>query len=162
MITIREIESRDNAPIANVVRQVMTEFGADPKTTILGDPSLHTMFENYQKKRAAYFVAELDGKVVGGAGVTQLDGSNENVCELQRMFLLPEARGKKVGKQLLELCISKAREFNYDSVYLESLNSMVDARKLYDKSGFKEVSQPMGATGHGGCEVWMVLNLLEP
>lgn len=159
MLKIREINKEDNPAIASVVRQVMTEYGADPKTTILGDPVLHTMFENYQKTRAAYFVAELDGKIVGGAGVTQLNGSKENVCELQRMFLLPEARGKKIGKQLLDLCIAKAKEFNYDSIYLESLNQMKDAKKLYDKSGFKEVSQPMGATGHGGCDVWMVLNL---
>jgi putative acetyltransferase len=159
-MNIRLIVPEDNSAIADVVRKVMTEYGADPKTTILGDPSLNSMYENYDNKRAVYFVAENEsGKIVGGAGIKQLDGSDENVCELQRMFLLPEARGKGLGKKLINLCITKAREMNYDKIYLESLSNMNDAIRLYTASGFKTIPKPMGATGHGGCNVFMTLDL---
>lgn len=160
MIIIREITPADNKAIASIVKEVMGgEFNADPKTTVIGDPSLNTMHENYQIPKAAYYVAEIDNKVVGGCGIKQLDGSKENICELQRMFLLQEARGKNIGKELLEKCISKAKEFGYKLMYLESLSNMKDAKKLYDKFGFKEIDTPMGNTGHGGCNVWMTLEL---
>jgi putative acetyltransferase len=156
---IRVITPQDNKAIAEVVRSVMTEFGADPATTILGDPQLDHMFENYQDKDSVYYIVESEGKVVGGAGIKHLDGSKENICELQRMFLLPEARGKGIGRKLMELCITKARDFNYDQIYLESLSSMKEAILLYQMSGFIRINKPMGNTGHGGCNVFMAMNL---
>lgn len=155
---IRPIEPGDNAALAEIIRTVMTEFKADPKTTVLGDPTINTMFQNYQEERAAYFVAE-DDMILGGAGIRQLDGFSGNTCELQRMFLLPEARGKGIGKDLIELCIEKARDFKYDKVYLESLGQMASAIALYKSAGFKEIDKPLGNTGHGGCDVFMVLDI---
>ena len=159
MIEIRKIKPEDNKIIESIIKEVMTEFGADPKTTVLGDPSIHSMYENYQTKNAIYYVALSEDKIVGGCGIKKLDGTNENICELQRMFLLSEARGKKIGKQLLELCKNKAREFGYEKIYLESLKQMESARALYEKQGFSPIDHPLGNTAHGGCDIWMVLNL---
>ncbi len=159
MVEIRKIQPADNEAIGAIIKQVMTEFGADPKTTVLGDPSINSMYENYQVRNTVYYIAELNGRIVGGCGIKKLDGSEEGICELQRMFLLPEARGKKIGKRMLELCISKAEEFGYKKIYLESLTQMEAARMLYSKNGFKQIDSPMGKTGHGGCNVWMVLDL---
>lgn len=159
MIQIREIQTEDNPAIASIIKQVMTEFGADPKTTVLGDSSLDTMFENYTENRGIYFIAMDDNKILGGAGIKKLDGSEDSICELQRMFLLPEARGKNIGRQLLELCITKAKEFGFNQIYLESLKQMKSAKKLYQKFSFKEIPKPMGNTGHCGCDVYMFLDL---
>ena len=57
MIEIRKIKPEDNKIIASIIKEVMTEFGADPKTTVLGDSSIHTMYENYQTKNAIYYIA---------------------------------------------------------------------------------------------------------
>jgi putative acetyltransferase len=159
MPEIRKIKPGDNAIIASIIRKAMMEFGADPQTTVLGDPSLDSMYENYQAERAVYYIASLGGQVVGGCGIRQLAGMEENICELQRMFLLAEARGRKIGKQLLELCIDKAIEFGYDKIYLETLNQMTAARALYRQYGFREIDHPLGATGHGGCDIWMEMDL---
>jgi putative acetyltransferase len=156
---IRKIKQEDNAAIAAIVKQVMEEFNADPKTTVLGDPSLHTMFQNYQQPGAIYYVVEIDNKIIGGCGIRKLDGADNSICELQRMFLLPETRGKGIGKKLIELCINDAKHFNYKKIYLESLKQMSGAIFLYEKSGFKRISQPLGNTGHGGCDVNMILGL---
>lgn len=159
-MNIRLITPEDNAAIADVVRKVMTEYGADPKTTILGDPALNTMYQNYDDKNSIYFIVEDEqGKIVGGSGLKHLDGSAENICELQRMFLLPEARGKGIGKRLIHLCITKAKEFGYGQMYLESLSNMNDAMALYTASGFKKIPASLGNTGHGGCNVFMILDL---
>jgi len=127
---VREIRQEDNKTIAEIIRSVMGEFDADPKTTIIGDPTLDTMFNNYQLQNAVYYVIEEDGKVVGGCGIKHLDNSQENICELQRMFLLPSSRGKGYGKILIELCLSRAKDFGFDQIYLETLSQMKTAIRL--------------------------------
>lgn len=156
---IHEIKEEDNPFIAEIIRRVMTEFGADPATTVLGEESINHMFENYQNPRSIYYVAKVDGRIAGGSGIKQLDGTAENICELQRMFLLPEARGKGIGKSLIQLCVEKAKGFGYEMIYLESLTQMKDAFTLYEKTGFRKIEKPLGFTGHGGCNIFMVLNL---
>lgn len=154
-IQFREIIPSDNKALAKIIADAMREFGADPKTTILGDPALHTMYGNFQVKNAIYFVALENNRILGGAGIRQLDGTNEKICELQRMFLIPEARGKKIGKKLMQMCFDKAKEFGYKKIYLESLKTMNDAKGLYESSGFERIDEPCGDTGHCGCDVFM-------
>jgi putative acetyltransferase len=158
--TFRKIRPGDNPLIEAIVRKAMTEFNANPKTTIIGDPSLKTMYENYREERSVYYIAELEGVVVGGCGIKQLDGSKENICELQRMFLSKEARGKGIGKKLMELCLSDAKKFNYKQVYLETLSDQHEAMVLYKKTGFKLIPLPLGDTGHGGCDVNMICDII--
>ena len=154
---IRTIEKSDDPYIYHIVKTAMLSFGADPKKTVLRDESLQKMSVHYSGEREIYFVAEDDnGNVLGGAGIKQLQGSNDDVCELQRMFLTPETHGKGIGQQLMNLCIEKAKEYGYKTIYLESLTTMTKARKLYDRSGFKLIDHPMGNTGPGGWNVWMI------
>ena len=156
---IREITIEDNEIIASIIRTVMKEFHADPKTTILGDPTLDNMFTNYQSTGSAYFILEENDVVVGGCGLKHLDNSKENICELQRMFLLPESRGKGYGKKLIDLCLKKAREFGYEFIYLETLSQMKKAIQIYETAGFKKINNPKGNTGHSGCNVYMSMTL---
>ncbi len=158
-MTIREIEEKDNKAIADVIKAVLIEYKADPKTTFLGDPAINTMYYNYQVPHAAYFVAEIDNRIVGGCGINKLDGGEPGICELQRMFLLPEARGKGIGRLLMNTCVQKAKALGFDEIYLESLTQMTEAIRLYERSGFNLITEPKGNTGHGGCNVFMTLNL---
>ena len=158
-IVIREIKKEDNQQIAGVIREV---FIADnfPKTgTAFADTQLDFMFEAYDKPRATYFVVENNGKIIGGAGISQLESSDENICELQKMYFLQEARGKGIGFQMLQKCLEKATELGYSSCYLETLHEMLTAQYLYKKSGFEYLCAPMGNTGHTTCPVWMIKNL---
>jgi putative acetyltransferase len=115
---IRKIKKEDNPLLVEIITPIVIhEYKGNPKTTIVGDPTLHTMFENYQGERAVYYVAELDGKVVGGCGIRQLDGSEENICELQRMFIAKSARGIGIGKQLMQRCVADAVKFLQKNAY---------------------------------------------
>lgn len=158
-IVIREIQKEDNPQIAAVIREV---FIADnfPKTgTAFADLQLDFMFEAYGKPRAAYFVVENNGKIIGGGGISQLDNSTENICELQKMYFLQEARGKGIGFQMIEKCLEKAAKLGYEKCYLETLPEMLTAQHLYKKAGFEYLCTPMGNTGHTTCPVWMIKNL---
>ncbi len=94
---IREIQKKDNPQIAQVIRQVFIEDNFPKTGTAFADPQLDFMFETYNQPNSIYFVIEIDGKIVGGAGVSQLESSTEPICELQKMYFLHEARGKGLG-----------------------------------------------------------------
>ena len=156
---IRLIEKKDNPQIAKVIRSVLEDFNVPKVGTAYADVSLDSMYENYQKPKAVYFVVEENYKIIGGAGVAQLDNFEGNVCELQKMYFLPEARGKGIGTQMMEFCLAKAREFGFEKCYLETMEYMTNAQKLYKQTGFEYIDSPMGDTGHYSCPVHMIKTL---
>lgn len=156
---IREIRIEDNPQIARVIRDVLIEFNVPKVGTAYADPQLDCMFETYQRPRSVYFVIEDNNRIIGGAGIHQLENENETICELQKMYFLPEARGTGLGSQMMQKCLEAAKAFNYQKCYLETMPYMEDAQKLYKKSGFDYISAPMGNTGHTSCPVWMIKEL---
>lgn len=156
---IREIQPEDNQQIASVIRQVFIDDNYPKVGTAFADSQLDYMFENYNKPKAIYFVIEENGKILGGGGIAKLDNSDENICELQKMYFLQEARGKGIGLQIIEKCLQKAKEFGYEKCYLETLPEMLVAQKLYKKVGFDYICLPLGGTGHTSCPVWMIKSI---
>lgn len=156
---IREIQLKDNPKIAKVIRKILIEFGVPKVGTAYADKILDTLYEAYDTEKAIYYVIEKEGEILGGAGIKQLDNFEGNVCELQKMYFLPEARGIGLGSRMMETCLQKAKEFGFEQCYLETLPYMEDARKLYRKAGFKDLDAPMGDTGHYSCNLWMLKEL---
>ncbi|WP_396198557.1 GNAT family N-acetyltransferase [Flavobacterium sp.] len=156
---IREIESKDNLKIATVIRNVFEELDAPKVGTAYADPHLNTLFEVYQAENEIYFIVEMDGTILGGCGIGNLVEAEFKICELQKMYLAKEARGKGIAKELMQKCLSFAKQVGYDKCYIETLPFMKDAQKLYVKSGFTFIDGPMGATGHNACDVFMIKDL---
>ena len=156
---IREIQKQDNPQIANVIRTVFVEDDFPKTGTAFEDKQLDFMFESYDKSNAVYFVVENNGKIVGGAGVSKLAATEENICELQKMYILSEARGNGLGNKLIQLCLDKAKEFGYEKCYLETLPTMKAAQHLYQKLGFEYLDKQLGNTCHTSCNVWMIKDL---
>lgn len=163
---IRPIEKRDNVQIAETIRTVLIELEVPKVGTAYADPHLDYLFETYNKPKSIYFVvatemdlASNENRIVGGAGVSQLENGDETICELQKMYFLPEARGLGLGMQLMQKCLQSARDFGFKKCYLETMPNMDDAQKLYQKVGFEYLCEPLGNTGHNSCPVWMIKNL---
>lgn len=156
---IRLIERSDNNKVALVIRTVLEELNVPKIGTAYADPQLDCMFETYQEPRSAYFVVENNGEIMGCAGIAPLANSTQNICELQKMYFLPETRGLGLGTQMMDVCLNKAREFGFEQCYLETMPYMEAAQKLYKKSGFDYLDSPMGCTGHTSCPVWMIKKL---
>ncbi len=155
-ITIREIQKADNVAIAKVIRDVLIEHNVPKVGTAYADPSLDYMFENYSVSKSMYFVVEKGGKIIGGAGIAKLENGPDGICELQKMYFLSEARGLGLGVKMMEKCLERAKQFGYEKCYLETMPYMIDAQKLYKKSGFEYLEKPLGDTGHNACPVWML------
>ncbi|WP_203293056.1 GNAT family N-acetyltransferase [Luteirhabdus pelagi] len=156
---IRPIEEKDNTPMAAVIRTVLESFDAPKEGTAYADTSLENLYDAYSTERAVYFVVEENGKIIGGAGIAPLAGGDENTCELQKMYYLPEARNRGIGTTMIKRCLVKARELGYEKCYLETMPNMTAAQKLYAKNGFEYLDGPMGNTGHHACQVQMLLQL---
>ncbi|WP_066226230.1 GNAT family N-acetyltransferase [Formosa haliotis] len=158
LVKIREIQTKDNQAVAALIRHVLVEFGAPKVGTAYEDVALNDLFEAYNAPNMVYFVAEKAGKIIGGAGIAPLSGT-EDVCELQKMYLAEEGRGQGVGAKLMGTCLEAAITLGFKSCYLETLPYMTSATALYKRSGFENLDGPMGNTGHYSCNVWMIKHL---
>ena len=158
-IIIREIQKHDNEAVAAIVRNVLMEMGAPKVGTAYADSQLDFMFEAYKIPKAVYFVVEKNERIIGLAGIGPLENEVETICELQKMYFLPEARGLGLGFQMMQKCLQSAKDFGYKKCYLETMPYMEDAQKLYKKVGFEYLCEPLGNTGHTSCPVWMIKQL---
>ena len=158
-VVIRQIENRDNIEVAQLIRTVLEEYGVPKVGSAYQDKALEDMFLAYAIPKAAFFVVDDGEKIVGCAGIAPLDNYEGNVCELQKMYLTKGTRGLGLGKKMITICLSKAREFGFDGCYLETMPYMEAAQKLYLKCGFTYRDAPMGCTGHTACPVYMYKEL---
>ena len=156
---IREIEKKDNKEVAIYIRAAFPEFKMALVGTAYADPETDALFEAYQGEREVYYVIEVDGEVVGGAGIKQLKYNTDNVCELQKMYFLAKTRGKGYGKLLFAKCLEAAKDFGYAQCYLESAPQFKAAIHIYESFGFKHLDKPLGNTGHYSCDIWMIKEL---
>jgi len=156
---IRPIEPGDNEALAKVIRTALAEFGANKQGTVYFDPTTDALFELFRTPKSFYYVAIADGKVVGGCGIFPTDNLPDGTCELVKLYLAKEARGTGLGKQLMEISLSWAKENGYTQVYLESMPELAKAVSIYEKVGFKALDHPLGNSGHCGCDIWMLKKL---
>lgn len=157
-VTIREIKEQDNAAVEAIIRSCLKEYGGDREGTAWCDPDLGRFSEIYGEPEMRYWVAEDHaGRILGGAGFGPLPGE-EGVCELQKMYTLPESRGTGIAHRLVETVLQHAAD-HYALCYLETFGNMSRAQSFYRKHGFEQTDQPMGSTGHISCDVFFTKRL---
>ena len=157
--TIRLLKKEDNPEIARIIRAVLTEFKANKPGTVYYDPTTDDLFNLFSKPLSEYWILEVDGKIAGGSGVYPTEGLPQGCCELVKLYLLPEYRGKGYGKQLIEKCFVSAAKFGFKQVYLETMPELKMAVGLYQQCGFTYLKGPLGNSGHFGCDLWMLKTL---
>ena len=155
-ISFRAIEEKDNKKIAEVIRTVFREFKIDRPGTVYYDPTTDDLYSLFQKPGSIYWIAEEEGKIIGGCGIYSTPGLPEGCGELVKLYLLSAYRGKGIGRSLLEKSIESAKILGYSQLYLESLPEFDKAIGLYEKAGFTFISGPLGNSGHFGCNIWMI------
>ncbi|KZX75708.1 hypothetical protein A3715_22640, partial [Oleiphilus sp. HI0009] len=125
---IRNIEASDNSIVSQLIRDVLTEFGANRPGFAWQDPELDAMSHAYETPDRVYKVIDLEGRVVGAGGIGPfLNNQYDRCCELQKMYLDAGQRGKGFGRSLIETLLQSARELGYEYCYLESLSTMKQA-----------------------------------
>lgn len=154
-LIIRALKPNDNPNLAKIIRSALEEFGANKPGTVYFDPTTDALFDLFQAPGSAYFVAEESGELLGGAGFFPTNGLPDGVAELVKMYLRPEARGRGLGKLLINKTEEMAKKMGYAGLYLESMPELTNALTMYEKMGYYYLEGPMGNSGHTGCGLWM-------
>lgn len=155
-MNIRPITAADNVAMAKILRASLEEFGLNIPGTAYFDESTDRLFESFQRERAAYFVAEEGGEILGGAGIYPSEGLPSDTVELVKMYMSAASRGKGIGKKLMLKCMELAKSEGYQKIYLETMPELSAAVAAYEKLGFKKLEGPLGNTGHYSCTIWML------
>jgi len=160
-MNIRRVEKSDNKHLANLIRKVFEEHDAPREGTVYSDPTTDNLYGLFQPKESVLWVAEINGEILGCCGVYQTEGLPENCAELVKFYLSKQARGKGIGKALLEKSIESAKEFGYTDLYIESMPEFSKAIQLYERFGFLKLDKALGFSGHTSCNIWMLKNLAQ-
>lgn len=158
-IAIRKIVPADNNALAKIIRNSLVEFNAAKPGTVYFDDTTDMLSEVFKENRSCYFVVTLDGQVAGGAGIFPTENLPDGTCELVKLYLAPEARGKGLGKLLMQKCEVAAREMGYHNIYLETMPELKVAVPMYEKMKYEYLETSLGNSGHTGCDIWMMKKL---
>lgn len=145
---IRRLQQSDVYEILDIIGSVRREFGLAARVASLLEPSDYALLDISRHRRSAYFVAVVDNHILGGAGVFPLANEEWGTCELQRMYLRSQHRGRGIGQDLLNACLEAARFFGFERCYAETVSEMSTAIAFYERNGFRRLAAPIGETGH--------------
>lgn len=114
-------------------------------------------------KGGRIIVAELDGRIVGtGAILPPHHDPNDgrHWLEIVKMAAQKDLRGRGIGRAVLEALIAEAKSMNGDAIWLETNSDLKAATALYEKCGFKKLTEKeLWPTPYARCNLQMVLML---
>ena len=146
-IRIRRATTGDSAHAAAVVKAVYDEYGFT-----WDEDGYHSDLLDVESAHAAFFVAELDGRIVGTAGLSE-NGS------LERLYVLPAARGAGTGAALLAAVADEARRRGHARLEIWSDKRFEDAHRLYRRAGARVVGERVHDDPDSSHEWGLVLEL---
>jgi putative acetyltransferase len=133
---LRPATNADITSIKKVVFGVLQEYALNPDESGK-DNDLNDIEQNYFSENG-YFGVVIDinsNHIVGTFGLYPV---STHICELRKMYLLKYARGKGLGKFMLEAAIQAAKEKRYSKIVLETISPLKEAILLYKQNGFVE------------------------
>ena len=155
-IVIRTIQEIDNIHLANIIRSAFIEFDAPKIGTVFSDPTTDDLYNFFKVEKSICWVAVENENILGCCGIYPTEGLPYGHAELVKFYLTNHARGKGIGKMLLEQSILSAKKLGYSTIYLESLPQFAKAINIYKKLGFAQINYSLGNSGHSSCNVWML------
>jgi len=102
------------------------------------DKELEALPGHYAPPEGRLLLVECDGQLAGCVALHKLE---PGICEMKRLYLRPQFRGKGLGRVLAERIIAEARQIGYQRMRLDTVEPiMKDAVAMYRKLGFKEIA----------------------
>ncbi|MDE7266718.1 MAG: GNAT family N-acetyltransferase [Lachnospiraceae bacterium] len=100
------------------------------------DAELEHLEIKYGQPYGRLYIAYCDEKLAGCIGLRKIDAQN---CEMKRLYVRPEFRGKRIGNQLVQKIINDAKKIGYSHMLLDTLPFLQSAIHMYKQYGFYEI-----------------------
>jgi GNAT superfamily N-acetyltransferase len=97
------------------------------------EKELQTLHKVYNPPTGCIILAKENEQVIGCIALKPI---GEGVCEMKRLYVRPSARGKALGKKLVEELIDFAKKAGYNTMKLDTISSLKEAINLYQSKGF--------------------------
>ena len=149
-----------DAALAALIRRSLEAHDLARPGTAYFDTMLDRLSAFYSYPRRAYFILLQEEKLIGGIGLAEYEGFEE-CCELQKLYLAPEAQGQGLGYAMIRRIEEKARELDYRRIYLETHTDLAAAVHIYERSGYREIPRP-GSAVHSGMNRFYLKELSLP
>ena len=104
--------------------------------------------KGYAPPFGVFLVVLDDDRIVGTGAIRRLD---ESLCELKRMWLLPEYRGRGYGTLVADRLLDFARNVGYSRIRLDTAPELHRATRLYERLGFARIKR----YNDGPCTIFM-------
>ena len=102
------------------------------------DQELAGLPGGYAPPDGRLFLAEVDGRLAGCGALHKLDG---DICEMKRLYVRPEFRGRGIGRVLADKILAEARSIGYARIRLDTVAPrMKEAVEMYRRLGFREIA----------------------
>lgn len=134
---LRQAANADCEAVRSLVYGVLEEYGLkpDPGGT---DADLDDIEQSYFARGGTFRVlAQEDGTIIGAYGLYPLENQT---CELRKMYLHRNHRGRGLGRHLLEDALVHARQSGFTKITLETASVLREAISLYERYGFTPYS----------------------
>lgn len=169
-ITITKITENDILELQEIGRKTFSETFSENNTEESMNEYLETSFSTEKLKseltdeNSEFYFAKLDDEVIGylklNTGSSQTEIKDENVLEIERIYVSKDFHGKKVGQILYEKAIEIASQKKVDYVWLGVWENNLRAIKFYQKNGFTEFDKHIFKLGNEEqTDIMMKLNL---
>ena len=119
------------------------EYGWDERFEALVAEIAAAFVQNFDRRRERCWIAEMDGEPVGSVFVVK---DTKTTAKLRLLIVDPKARGRGLGKRLVEECIRFAREKGYRRLALWTQSNLAAARGIYRAAGFRKVKEEKHAS----------------
>lgn len=135
---IRDWAEGDRQTAASIIRQVLGEYGLgwEPEGA---DRDVLAVESHYLAAGGEFWVVECQGKVVG-TGAYYPVHRGEKAVEIRKMYLLPETRGKGLGKFLLARLEARISDRGFQQIWVETASILAEAVQLYESQGYRSAT----------------------
>lgn len=172
MIEVTKIKKEEILQLQEISRQTFLETFSETNTEenmksyLENGFSIEKMTAELNNEASQFYFAKLDEQVIGylklNFGQSQTELKDEKALEIERIYVLKEYHGKKVGQILYDKAIEIAKEKKADYVWLGVWEENPRAINFYKKNGFEEFDKHIFKLGDDEqTDIMMKLKLID-